>query len=58
MAVGSHNSLLQRDRNTGLKLYRISEELTSRAFLAEDEPTIETGKVEPVLFECKFIGGS
>lgn len=58
VAVASHISQLQRDSNTGLKLYRISEELRSRALGAEDGPTSKTGKAEPILFECKFTEGS
>lgn len=46
VAVGSHVSQLQRDSNTGLKLYRISEELRSRALGTEDGPTSKTGTVE------------
>lgn len=48
VAVGSHISQLQRDSNTALKLYKISEELRSRAFLADDVATSKTGKVQPV----------
>ena len=44
VAVASHISQLQRHSNTGLKLYRISEELR--------------GPIEPILLECKFIGGN
>ena len=44
MAVASHISQLQRDSNTGLKLYRNSEELR--------------GPIEPILLECKLIGGN
>lgn len=44
VAVASHISQLQKDSNTGLKLYKISEELR--------------GPIEPILLECKFIGGN
>lgn len=45
----------RRDSNTGLKLYRVSEEFGPRAFGDEDEPSNQSGKAQPVLFECKFI---
>lgn len=44
VAVASHISQLKKDSNTGLKLYKISEELR--------------GPIEPILLECKFIGGN